>query len=435
MSEQIFTTETLLIPPHDLEGLLTLPPGAIGLVIFAHGSGSSRLSVRNNHVARCLNEAGLATLLFDLLTDDEAQDRRLVFDIPFLTERLLEVTDWAAAFTQTRRLAPGYFGSSTGAAAALCAAAQKAGEIAAVVSRGGRPDLAMSQLPRVEAPTLLIVGARDEGVVELNQQAYDRLRCEKSLQLVPRATHLFEEPGTLDAVSSLARVWFRAQMAASRFQRNVYPDRRDAGQRLADLLFHLKAEDPLIMAIPRGGVPVAAEIARALDAPVDLVLVRKLGAPYQPELAIGAVVDGNPPAMVLNHDILAHLNLPPGYLEGIRAQQLEEIERRRKAYLGDAPPAQVRGRTVIVVDDGIATGATVLAALKALRQQEPKRLVLAVPVAAPDSLARMRDWVDEVVCPFAPEDLIAIGCHYGAFPQLSDDEVVAILEEIRKDSR
>lgn len=197
------------IAPMGLDGLLCLPEPAAGIVLFAHGSGSSRFSPRNTYVARALQEAGLATLLFDLLTDEEAADRARVFDIPLLAERLAAATEWIAGQADTSALPIGYFGASTGAAAALVATARGGRDIAAVVSRGGRPDLADTDLPQVRAPTLLIVGGADDVVLELNRMALARLTCEKKLAVVPGATHLFEEPGTLDEVIVLARDWFR----------------------------------------------------------------------------------------------------------------------------------------------------------------------------------------------------------------------------------
>jgi pimeloyl-ACP methyl ester carboxylesterase len=187
---------------------LTIPEGAGGVVIFAHGSGSSRLSPRNIHVAERLNEAGFATVLFDLLTEDEAADRVNVFDIPLLSERMSQAVVFAGARSELNRLPIGLFGASTGAAAALLAAAKHGRAIAAVVSRGGRPDLALDHLGQVRAPTLLIVGGFDEPVIEMNRTALAALRCEKRLAIVPGATHLFEEPGKLDQVVALATGWF-----------------------------------------------------------------------------------------------------------------------------------------------------------------------------------------------------------------------------------
>jgi putative phosphoribosyl transferase len=198
----------MLIAPLGLEGLLGVPAEAKGVVAFAHGSGSSRLSPRNNHVARALREAGLATLLFDLLLPAEAASRSNVFDIDLLANRLLAATAWLRAQDETRRLGLGYFGASTGAAAALVAAARADAPIGAVVSRGGRPDLAGAALAEVRAPTLLIVGGDDRAVLDLNRAALEQLQCEKRLEIVPRAGHLFEEAGALDTVIELARAWF-----------------------------------------------------------------------------------------------------------------------------------------------------------------------------------------------------------------------------------
>jgi putative phosphoribosyl transferase len=199
-----------------LEGNLSLPKGAGGIVLFAHGSGSSRHSPRNRYVAQLLNQAKLATLLVDLLTsDEEAIDMRtaqLRFDIGLLAERLVEVTDWLTQYPDTRHLRIGYFGASTGAAAALVAAAECPDVVGAVVSRGGRPDLAGPALSLVRAPTLLIVGGNDFQVIELNRAAFTQLRCEKQLVIVPGATHLFEEPGALDEVARLAREWFERHL-------------------------------------------------------------------------------------------------------------------------------------------------------------------------------------------------------------------------------
>ena len=202
-----------------LDGNLTIPDGATALVLFAHGSGSSRHSPRNQFVARTLNNAGLATLLFDLLTpEEEAIDLRTRehrFNIGLLAERLVHATKWAKQQEQTRDLRIGYFGSSTGGGAALVAAAEIPQDVGAVVSRGGRPDLAGEALPKVQAPTLLIVGGNDDIVIELNEQARDRMRCEVKLEIVPGATHLFEEPGALEKVAKLASDWFVNQIGVA----------------------------------------------------------------------------------------------------------------------------------------------------------------------------------------------------------------------------
>jgi putative phosphoribosyl transferase len=191
-----------------LAGILGVPQDPIGVVLFAHGSGSGRLSPRNNAVARALQDTHLATLLVDLLTEQEEGNRRFVFDIELLAVRLLACTEWLREPRETRSLPAGYFGASTGAAGALIAAAKLGSTVRAVVSRGGRPDLAANYLPRVQAATLLIVGGNDTPVIALNEQALAQLRAEKKLVIVPGATHLFEEPGALEEVARLARAWF-----------------------------------------------------------------------------------------------------------------------------------------------------------------------------------------------------------------------------------
>jgi dienelactone hydrolase len=189
-----------------------MPDAARALIVFAHGSGSSRLSPRNAAVAEALNDHGMATLLFDLLTPAEERDRSNVFDIPLLAGRLVEVVDWIEGEPALARLPLGLFGASTGAAAALVAAARLGPRVGAVVSRGGRPDLAADALADVAAPTLLIVGGRDHGVIELNEQAFSRLTTRKALEIVPGATHLFPEPGAMDAVIALAAHWFTTHL-------------------------------------------------------------------------------------------------------------------------------------------------------------------------------------------------------------------------------
>jgi putative phosphoribosyl transferase len=195
--------------PVRLQGILGLPEHPEGVVLFAHGSGSGRLSPRNTFVAGTLQQGGLVTLLIDLLEENEAEDRRKVFDIDLLADRLLAAADWLASQSSTAGLRLGYFGASTGAGAALQAAARAPGSVAAVVSRGGRPDLAGPFLPDVTAPTLLIVGGYDFRVIDMNREALARLRCPKEMVIVPGATHLFEEPGTLEQVADLALRWFQ----------------------------------------------------------------------------------------------------------------------------------------------------------------------------------------------------------------------------------
>jgi putative phosphoribosyl transferase len=208
-------------------------------------------------------------------------------------------------------------------------------------------------------------------------------------------------------------------------------DRQDAGRQLAARLLALKDKDPVVLALPRGGVPVGFEIAQALAAPLDLVLVRKIGAPSQEELAIGAIADGADPELVTDNRLIAALDVSPEYLDEAKVAALREIERRRRVYLGDRQRVPIAGRTAIVVDDGIATGATMLAALHATRRRKPARIVLAVPVAPKHTLRRLRQDVDEIVCLHTPADFMAVGEFYRRFPQLRDNEVIVLLDQAR----
>ena len=208
----------------------------------------------------------------------------------------------------------------------------------------------------------------------------------------------------------------------------VFPDRNEAGRRLAERLLHLKDKRPVVLALPRGGVPVGYEVAKALGAPLDLVFVRKIGAPFQPELALGAVADGGHPITVLNEQLVGRLEISETFLEEETKRKLAEIDRRREVYKAGRPRLNVKGCTAIVVDDGIATGATVRAALQSVRKGAPDRLVLAVPVAPPETIEALESEADEVICLEAPVLFFAIGQFYRNFEQLSDQEVVEWLK-------
>jgi putative phosphoribosyl transferase len=207
-----------------------------------------------------------------------------------------------------------------------------------------------------------------------------------------------------------------------------FKDRSDAGRKLAKALARYRDEQPVILALPRGGVPVAAEVAAALKAPLDLILVRKIGVPFQPELAMGAVVDGSTPLIVRNEDVIGLARIDEAEFKAICDGELAEIERRRQRYLGKRERVDVSGRTAIVIDDGVATGATTRAALRATRMRNPKRLVLAVPVAPTESLAELRSDADDVICLEDYDFFGAIGAYYADFSQVADDEVIELLK-------
>lgn len=212
----------------------------------------------------------------------------------------------------------------------------------------------------------------------------------------------------------------------------MFSDRNEAGRLLGERLLHLRGGDNVVLGLPRGGVIVAAEIAAALDAPLDVLVVRKLGAPAQPELAIGAVTDVEGPQAILNDHVIRAVGASPEYIELESQRQLAEVRRRHALYRGGRPAVRLEGRCAIVVDDGIATGATVRAAIQALRRQAARRVVLAVPVAPADTAEALRREVDELVCLHAPRNFTAVGAFYADFSQTTDDEVIATLEEAAK---
>jgi len=211
----------------------------------------------------------------------------------------------------------------------------------------------------------------------------------------------------------------------------TFNDRREAGRKLAESLRHYRGKDVVVLALPCGGVPVAAEVAASLDAPLDLLLVRKLGVPWQPELAMGAVIDGEEPITVRNEDIIGLANVADGDFDAAAKRELDEIERRRKKYIGERLRPAIKDRVAIVIDDGIATGATVRAAIRGLKRKAPEKVVLAVPVAPPSTVESLREEVDELVCLEAPEMFRAISLYYRAFEQVNDEEVTRILDSAR----
>ncbi|GAB4522443.1 MAG: hypothetical protein Tsb0019_24230 [Roseibium sp.] len=209
----------------------------------------------------------------------------------------------------------------------------------------------------------------------------------------------------------------------------IFEDRIEAGRKLAAALDAYRGEDVVVLALPRGGVPLAFEVARALGAPMDLLLVRKLGVPAHPELAMGAVMDGSPPVVIRNEDVVRHAWVSGEEFNAVRDRELAEIERRRQRYLAGRPPVDVKGRIALIVDDGIATGATVKAAIAGLRKLGPEKIVIAAPVAPPDTVAELRQAADEVVILDEPVSFSAIGCFYHDFRQLSDDDVIALMSK------
>lgn len=229
-----------------------------------------------------------------------------------------------------------------------------------------------------------------------------------------------------EVLKSTSKAMFQIGKRLSQFA-----DRVEAGQKLASVLEELKLDHPVILALPRGGLPLAAEVARTLNAPLDLVLVKKIGVPLQPEVAAAAVVDGTNPEVVINENVARMAGLNHETIQSLAEVQLGEIERRRKLYLAGRPHPSVKDKTVIIVDDGVATGATASAAIRAIKRKKPARLIIAIAVAPKDTIARLESEGAEVVCLFTPDTFHSVGAYYRSFPQVSDKEVIALLDDTR----
>ena len=420
---------------------LAVPQGPVGLVIFAQPGAAS---ARTRYVAEALRARGLATLVVDLLTEREEHfdriDSSLRFDIDLLAERLLAVTTWVTDESNLSHLPIALFGEGTGAAAALCAASRKPDLIRAVVSRAGRADLAGSALPIVRAPTLFIVGGNDHAVLELDRAALDKMTALTQLAIIPGAGHHFDEAGALDEVAELAAEWCIDQFARAlpEVPRRAawgrqFRDRHSAGERLASALVHLAGRPLVVCGLPRGGVAVAEPIARALDAALDVWLVRKIGMPIQPEIGMGALAEGA--ALVLDDSTVRWSGATPHDLLAIVHQKAAEIRRHAQLYRGDAAPPDVHGKTVVLVDDGIATGGTLRAAVRGARKRGAAWVVVAAPIAASDAVAVLRREADEVVCLSQPQNLMSVSAWYQDFHQLSEHEVLDLLHESQSDGK
>ncbi|NDD03870.1 MAG: hypothetical protein EB078_03095, partial [Proteobacteria bacterium] len=408
-------------------GDLTVPDSCKGLVVFSHGSGSSRFSPRNRQIARGLQKNGWGTLLLDLLTKEEEHQAEKVFDVDLLADRILSTASWLKTEAEVAHLPVALFGASTGAAAALIAAAKGPDDFFWVVSRGGRPDLAASYLPQVTQPTLFIVGSKDDEIVRLNRYALEKLNCEKELALVSGATHLFEEPGKLEEVERLTTDWLESRRESCSLP---FANRVSAARALSRKMRGRKLFQPLVLAIPRGGVVTGSIMAHSLSSSLDVIFIRKLRHPQQPELAIGAISEDG--ESFLNEAGKKILRLSEEYILREKMSQLEEIRKKKKIVRDFFPPEPISGRSVIVTDDGIATGATIISALKLIKSKRPQELIVAVPVAPEDSLREVRRYCDEIVCLHTPRPFFSIGDFYREFPQVDDRTFMDLLKNSKK---
>lgn len=426
---------------------LLRPPGAgaFPAVVFAHGWGSSRRSGRNRRIAEALREEGIAALLLDFTGHGDSEGR---LDEVTLDDQIGDLHDSIDLLAGLGDLVPvGVAGSSSGGAVAVAEAADDP-RVAALVLRAPSADTDFGAARRISAPTLLVQGARDP-LLERNRRLVEALACEHRLLVVPGAGHLFEEPGTFDAVVSETVGWFRRWLAndgrasgGQRLARNLrieagasaahFADRAEAGRELARRLEAYRGARTLVLGLPRGGVAVADPIARALGCELDVLVSRKLRAPSQPELAIGAVAEGD--VVLWNEDIVSALGLTDPDRDWELRRTRRELAERVAAYRAAAPRAEIKDRTVILVDDGVATGATLKAALEALQREGPARVVIALPGGPKEMLEEIAriPGVHEVLALAVPEVFWAVGQLYDSFAQVSDEEVGRVLRSARQ---
>jgi len=350
-----------------------------------------------------------------------------------LAADLIAVTEWAHHSTVSH-LPIGFLGADIFAAAAIVAASRLPDIVRAVVALDGRIDTAGLALASVRAPTLLICGLDEDALIERDREAIGRMNTTTQLAIIPGA---FSDPTVSDEVMQLAAEWlvdhFAVAIAEPPGRRGAwgrqFRDRRNAGQRLAALLVQHADDNVIVFGLPRGGVVVADEIAHALGAPLDVWLVRKIGMPIQPELGMGALAEGA--ALLLDRRTVHWSGATPADLRTIVHAKAAEIRRRATHYRGEAPPPDVHGKTVILVDDGIATGATLRAAIRGARKRGAARVIVAAPVAAAEAVAAIVAEADELVCIAQPRHLISVGGWYQDFRPIRDAEVVEILRAAR----
>jgi putative phosphoribosyl transferase len=459
MTEQQLKERHVIIS-EGIEGDLTIPLGAQAIVLFAHGSGSSRYSSRNQFVANILNNRAIATLLVDLLSQEEKridnETKHVRYNIELLATRLAAVTNWLAQQSEITNFKIGYFGSSTGAAAALIAAVTR-GAANAIVTRGGRLDLVDENiLHEVKAPTLFIVGGNDWPMIAINKRALELLNNAeaKELATIPGATHLFEEPGKMEQVAQSAADWFECYLlkTGKKFHnkhakikrtgfllplRNKhgfqvrFKDRFAAGEILASMLGRYRnnqdRDGVTIIGIARGGVIVAGAIAEKLNADFDIIAPRKLSSPHDSENAIGAIMhDGS--VYLDNSTLETQHDISGEYIDMEKLKKQKEMEHRLSLYRPRASEYKIRDRTVILVDDGIATGATMIAAARWIRKQDPKRLIIAAPVVPKQILKRLKNEADEIELIRSPSNFKAVEQFYHEFHAVSDDRIMEIVK-------
>lgn len=461
-----------------LSGDLNIPMNGSAIIIFAHGSGSGRESKRNLKIANALNNAGLATLVVDLLTLKEMrianETASLEFDTRLLANRLKSITKWVNTYPATKNFKVAYLGSSTGAAAALVAATED-DNVSAILCRGARIDLAITEnvLENISIPILLVVGSKDYPIIEMNKEAYSRLKRskEKELIIIPDASHLFEEPNKIEEVAIVATNWFErhlrcTQHAAPTVERSVpchqhlrtmkgkmritsrmisifrgdvlfrikFKDRKSAAEVVAavvrnelkhELYMNKNDNYPItVVGIARGGAVIADRVAAKLSCNFDIIISRRLLAPYSVN-AFGAIVnDGTP---YVDEAVVNFLNIPETYLKNEKMQQLKEVNRMVRLYRPHGKEYAIRNRTVVLIDDGASTGASLIAAARMIRKEQPKLLMIAVPVSKPNIVEKLKREADIVQVILTPSTFAYVSQFYQNYDSIPDTEILEIM--------
>lgn len=417
--------EVLLhVDGRELRGSLGAPQGPVGLVLLA--------GARDHHVADALRRRGLATLVVDV--ELERAER---YDIDLLATRLVAVTDWIVERSRLGHLPIGYFGAGTGSAVVLAAAARRPEVVRAIALSDGRADLAGSALPLVRAPTLFVAPGSYETGLEIDRAAIEDMTTSTQLAIIPGAGPDLTGKEALDELVQLASEWlidhFAHALVEPAHQRGTwgrqFRDRRCAGERLAQVLAPYADRDVIVFGLPRGGVVVADEIARRLDAPLDVWLVRKIGMPIQPELGMGALAEGA--ALVLDPRMVRWSGATQADLRSIVHRRATEIRRHARLFRGNAPAPDVTAKTVILVADGVATGGLLRAAIRGARKRGAARVIVAAPVAAAAAVETLRSETDAVLCLATPRHLDATSAWYQDFRRVADQEVLEILAAAR----
>ena len=408
--------------------MIGLNKGAIRpVVVFAHGLNSSKESPRNVTIAGGLVEKGFCCFLLDFTGHGESEGDVSDISVEQFALDIGAALDYIESVEGVDPVRIGICGSSMGGTAALVRATLD-NRIKAVALRSAPAEGYFEYAGKIQIPVLIVQGDRDP-ILKESRILYEHIPGDKKLVLIKGADHLYSREEHIKEAREAIAQWFIERLGLDTGP-GTFRDRRDAGVRLANPLINYKdAKDVLVLALPRGGVVTGYEIASRLNCPFDVIIVRKLGLPWQPELAIGAVAETG--RVVLNESIISAYGVSEEYIEGEIARQKIEIRRRISLYRKRGKIHDLKDKVIILADDGVATGATMKAAISTLKAEGIKRLVVAVPVAPPETAAALRQDVDEFICLETPSDFMAVGAYYLDFAQVSDEEVVEILEKSR----